>query len=286
MGRKIRVLVAKPGLDGHDRGAKVVARALSDAGMEVIYTGLRQSPGADRPGRHPGGRRRRRPEHPLGRAHDPSFPGSPSSSPRKGPTTSSSSAAASSPRTTSPSSSPRECARSSAPAPPPRPRSTSSRPTSRPGDRRAMTRAEPSPGEIASRILSGEERALARLLSALEDGEPWAVESLRTLCGPRPPDRPSAPTGFESHHRHYRAAWLGQEHPRRQAHRPPTEAAASASACSPSILRAPSRGRHPRRQDTDAGLAARGTRRRPWASSSAASPRGAGSAASPERARP
>ena len=43
-GRKIRVLVAKPGLDGHDRGAKVVARALRDAGMEVIYTGLRQTP--------------------------------------------------------------------------------------------------------------------------------------------------------------------------------------------------------------------------------------------------
>ena len=43
-GRKIRVLIAKPGLDGHDRGAKVVARALRDAGMEVIYTGLRQSP--------------------------------------------------------------------------------------------------------------------------------------------------------------------------------------------------------------------------------------------------
>ncbi len=42
--RKIRVLVAKPGLDGHDRGAKVIARALRDAGMEVIYTGLRQSP--------------------------------------------------------------------------------------------------------------------------------------------------------------------------------------------------------------------------------------------------
>ncbi|MGA9041868.1 MAG: cobalamin B12-binding domain-containing protein [Terriglobales bacterium] len=41
---KIRVLVAKPGLDGHDRGAKVIARALRDAGMEVIYTGLRQSP--------------------------------------------------------------------------------------------------------------------------------------------------------------------------------------------------------------------------------------------------
>ncbi len=44
MQRPIRVLVAKPGLDGHDRGAKVIARALRDAGMEVIYTGLRQTP--------------------------------------------------------------------------------------------------------------------------------------------------------------------------------------------------------------------------------------------------
>ncbi|MEN6434907.1 MAG: cobalamin B12-binding domain-containing protein [Anaerolineaceae bacterium] len=44
MNKKIRVLIAKPGLDGHDRGAKVVARALRDAGMEVIYTGLRQTP--------------------------------------------------------------------------------------------------------------------------------------------------------------------------------------------------------------------------------------------------
>lgn len=44
MERTIRVLIAKPGLDGHDRGAKVVARALRDAGMEVIYTGLRQTP--------------------------------------------------------------------------------------------------------------------------------------------------------------------------------------------------------------------------------------------------
>src|ERR1700723_2346705 len=43
---KIRVLIAKPGLDGHDRGAKVIARALRDAGMEVIYTGLRQTPGS------------------------------------------------------------------------------------------------------------------------------------------------------------------------------------------------------------------------------------------------
>lgn len=46
MQRKIRVLIAKPGLDGHDRGAKVVARALRDAGMEVIYTGIRQTPEA------------------------------------------------------------------------------------------------------------------------------------------------------------------------------------------------------------------------------------------------
>ena len=44
MERKIRILIAKPGLDGHDRGAKIVARALSDAGMAVIYTGLHQTP--------------------------------------------------------------------------------------------------------------------------------------------------------------------------------------------------------------------------------------------------
>ncbi|MFA4915484.1 MAG: cobalamin B12-binding domain-containing protein [Syntrophales bacterium] len=44
MSRKIRVLLAKPGLDGHDRGVKVIARALRDAGMEVIYTGIRQTP--------------------------------------------------------------------------------------------------------------------------------------------------------------------------------------------------------------------------------------------------
>src|SRR5580700_7455263 len=44
MNKPIRVLVAKPGLDGHDRGAKIIARALRDAGMEVIYTGLRQTP--------------------------------------------------------------------------------------------------------------------------------------------------------------------------------------------------------------------------------------------------
>jgi methylmalonyl-CoA mutase C-terminal domain/subunit len=44
MSKKLRVLIAKPGLDGHDRGAKVIARCLRDAGMEVIYTGLRQTP--------------------------------------------------------------------------------------------------------------------------------------------------------------------------------------------------------------------------------------------------
>ena len=44
MENRIRVLVAKPGLDGHDRGAKVIARAMRDAGMEVVYTGLRQTP--------------------------------------------------------------------------------------------------------------------------------------------------------------------------------------------------------------------------------------------------
>lgn len=44
MNKKIRVLIAKPGLDGHDKGAKVIARALRDAGMEVIYTGIRRSP--------------------------------------------------------------------------------------------------------------------------------------------------------------------------------------------------------------------------------------------------
>jgi methylmalonyl-CoA mutase C-terminal domain/subunit len=44
MGNSIRVLIAKPGLDGHDRGAKIIARALRDAGMEVVYTGLRQTP--------------------------------------------------------------------------------------------------------------------------------------------------------------------------------------------------------------------------------------------------
>ncbi len=55
---KIRVVIAKPGLDGHDRGAKVIARALRDAGMEVIYTGLRQTP-EQIVGGGPAGRRRR-----------------------------------------------------------------------------------------------------------------------------------------------------------------------------------------------------------------------------------
>ena len=68
--RKIRVVVAKPGLDGHDRGAKIIARALRDAGMEVIYTGLHQTPEQIVETVHPGGRRRGRPLDPLRRAHD------------------------------------------------------------------------------------------------------------------------------------------------------------------------------------------------------------------------
>ena len=66
--RKIRVLVAKPGLDGHDRGAKVIARALRDAGMEVIYTGLRQTPEMICRGRAPGRRGRCRRFHSQRRA--------------------------------------------------------------------------------------------------------------------------------------------------------------------------------------------------------------------------
>ena len=53
----IKVVIAKPGLDGHDRGAKVVARALRDAGMEVVYTGIFQTPGVDPARRDPRGRR-------------------------------------------------------------------------------------------------------------------------------------------------------------------------------------------------------------------------------------
>ena len=66
----IRVVVAKPGLDGHDRGAKVVARALRDAGMEVIYTGLHQTPEQIVETAIAGGRRRDRPVGALRRAHD------------------------------------------------------------------------------------------------------------------------------------------------------------------------------------------------------------------------
>ena len=66
--RKLRVVIAKPGLDGHDRGAKVIARALRDAGMEVIYTGLRQTPEQIAVGRAAGGRRRHRPVDPVRRA--------------------------------------------------------------------------------------------------------------------------------------------------------------------------------------------------------------------------
>ena len=67
--KKIRVLIAKPGLDGHDRGAKMIARALRDAGMEVIYTGLRQTPemiASCRPRR----RRRHRPLHSFRRTQN------------------------------------------------------------------------------------------------------------------------------------------------------------------------------------------------------------------------
>ena len=63
--RRTRVLVAKPGLDGHDRGAKVIARAMRDAGMEVIYTGIRQTPQDDRPSRRPRGRKRTGAQHPF-----------------------------------------------------------------------------------------------------------------------------------------------------------------------------------------------------------------------------
>ena len=68
--RRYRVVIAKPGLDGHDRGAKVIARALRDAGFEVVYTGLFQTPGPGRRGGAPGGRRRGRPVAAVGRAHD------------------------------------------------------------------------------------------------------------------------------------------------------------------------------------------------------------------------
>ena len=54
--KRIRVLVAKPGLDGHDRGAKIIARALRDSGIEVIYTGLRSNSGTNRQCRAPGRR--------------------------------------------------------------------------------------------------------------------------------------------------------------------------------------------------------------------------------------
>ena len=68
MARTIRVLIAKPGLDGHDRGAKVIARALRDAGMEVIYTGIRQTPEQIAERGDPGGGRYRRALQPLRRA--------------------------------------------------------------------------------------------------------------------------------------------------------------------------------------------------------------------------
>ncbi len=64
----VRVLVAKPGLDGHDRGAKLVARTLRDAGFEVIYTGHPPAARGDRGGRDAGRRAHRRPQHPQRRA--------------------------------------------------------------------------------------------------------------------------------------------------------------------------------------------------------------------------
>ena len=70
MNEKIRVVVAKPGLDGHDRGAKVIARAFRDAGFEVIYTGLRQTPEQVVNCRIAGRRRRRRAFRSFGRPHD------------------------------------------------------------------------------------------------------------------------------------------------------------------------------------------------------------------------
>ena len=66
----IRVLIAKVGLDGHDRGVKIVARTLRDAGMDVIYTGLHRTPAGSGRGGDPGRRRRHRHQHPLRRAHD------------------------------------------------------------------------------------------------------------------------------------------------------------------------------------------------------------------------
>jgi methylmalonyl-CoA mutase, C-terminal domain len=68
--RKIRILVAKPGLDGHDRGAKVIASALRDAGLEVIYTGLHQTPEMIVSAADPGGRGRGRDVDPVRGAHD------------------------------------------------------------------------------------------------------------------------------------------------------------------------------------------------------------------------
>ena len=67
--RKIRVLVAKPGLDGHDRGAKVLARALRDAGMKMMFSGIPPDAADDRRGGHPGRCGRHPDEHSLWRAH-------------------------------------------------------------------------------------------------------------------------------------------------------------------------------------------------------------------------
>ena len=65
LGRRIKILVGKPGLDGHSNGAEQIAVRARDAGMDVVYEGIRLTPVADRPGGGPGGRPRRRPVDPL-----------------------------------------------------------------------------------------------------------------------------------------------------------------------------------------------------------------------------
>ena len=124
------VVVAKPGLDGHDRGAKVIARALRDAGMEVIYTGLHQTPEQIVETAIAGGRRHHRPVGAVRRAHDPVQEGDRPARRARRRATSWSSAAGSSPRTTSRCSTSSASPRSSRPAPRPRTSSTGSTPPS------------------------------------------------------------------------------------------------------------------------------------------------------------
>ncbi len=99
--RPIKVLIAKPGLDGHDRGAKVLARGLRDEGFEVVYTGLRQTPEMIVVRGAPGGRRRRRPVDPVRRAHDAAAPDQRPAARARASTTCWSRPAGSSPTTTS-----------------------------------------------------------------------------------------------------------------------------------------------------------------------------------------